>query len=74
MAEPPDLHTHTASLPLQGASDASTQGQPRVSVLEVHVEFGFEVRFLGEPHPDHPGRLRAAIIPADFKARFGFVA
>lgn len=33
---------------------------------------GFEVRFLGEPHPEQPGRLRAALIPDEFKARFGF--
>lgn len=164
MGESTDLRAHSASLTSQGASDAPTHGQPRVSVLEVHVEFGhcdpagivwypnfyewfdaashrlaerrgaglhalraqgyvglplmqtgstyhrpvsfgddvrvlsqvsgferksmrvehrvmrgdelmlegFEVRFLGEPHPDHPGRLRAAVIPADFKARFGF--
>ena len=36
-----------------------------------HLE-GFEVRFLGEPHPDDPQRLRAAEIPAAFRARFGF--
>ena len=33
---------------------------------------GFEVRFLGEPHPDDPQRLRAAQIPEAFRARFGF--
>jgi 4-hydroxybenzoyl-CoA thioesterase len=33
---------------------------------------GFEVRFLGQPHPQDPLRLRAAEIPADFRARFGF--
>lgn len=33
---------------------------------------GFEVRFMGQPHPDDPQRLRAAEIPADFRARFGF--
>ncbi len=37
----------------------------------VHLE-GFEVRFLGAPHPDDPLRLRAAEIPADFRAAFGF--
>jgi 4-hydroxybenzoyl-CoA thioesterase len=38
---------------------------------ELRME-GFEVRFLGQSHPDDPHRLRAAEIPADFKARFGF--
>jgi 4-hydroxybenzoyl-CoA thioesterase len=38
---------------------------------EVLVD-GFEVRFLGEPHPDDPLRLRAAPIPEDFRRRFGF--
>ena len=33
---------------------------------------GFEVRFLGQPHPDDPQRLRAAEIPEDFRRRFGF--
>ena len=33
---------------------------------------GFEVRFLGFLHPDDPKRLRAADIPAEFRARFGF--
>jgi 4-hydroxybenzoyl-CoA thioesterase len=33
---------------------------------------GFEVRFLGQPHPDDPQRLRAADIPEDFRRRFGF--
>lgn len=33
---------------------------------------GFEVRFLGRPHPDDPTRLRAAEIPDDFRAHFGF--
>ena len=33
---------------------------------------GFEVRFLGQPHPDDPQRLRAAEIPDDFRRRFGF--
>jgi 4-hydroxybenzoyl-CoA thioesterase len=36
-----------------------------------HLE-GFEVRFLGAPHPDDPARLRAAEIPASFRAAFGF--
>ncbi|HMS78277.1 MAG TPA: acyl-CoA thioesterase [Burkholderiaceae bacterium] len=36
-----------------------------------HLE-GFEVRFLGAPHPDDPQRLRAAEIPAAFRAAFGF--
>jgi len=38
---------------------------------EVLVD-GFEVRFLGQPHPDDPQRLRAAEIPPDFRRRFGF--
>lgn len=33
---------------------------------------GFEVRFLGQPHPDDPQRLRAAPIPVEFRRRFGF--
>ena len=33
---------------------------------------GFEVRFLGQPHPDDPQRLRAAEIPDDFRRQFGF--
>ena len=33
---------------------------------------GFEVRFLGQPHPDDPQRLRAATIPEAFRRRFGF--
>jgi 4-hydroxybenzoyl-CoA thioesterase len=37
----------------------------------VHLE-GFEVRFLGAPHADDPARLRAAEIPATFRATFGF--
>ncbi len=37
----------------------------------VHLE-GFEVRFLGAPHADDPARLRAAEIPATFRAAFGF--
>jgi 4-hydroxybenzoyl-CoA thioesterase len=33
---------------------------------------GFELRFLGQPHPEDPQRLRAAEIPEDFRQRFGF--
>ncbi|HYF61078.1 MAG TPA: acyl-CoA thioesterase [Burkholderiaceae bacterium] len=32
---------------------------------------GFEVRFLGEPHPDDPQRLRAAELPDWFRASLG---
>ena len=38
---------------------------------ELRLE-GFEVRFLGEPHPDDPKRLRAAEIPAELRAALGF--
>lgn len=38
---------------------------------ELRLE-GFEVRFLGEPHPDDPARLRAAVIPESFRRAFGF--
>lgn len=38
---------------------------------ELRLE-GFEVRFLGAPHPADPDRLRAAEIPASFRAAFGF--
>lgn len=37
---------------------------------ELRLE-GFEVRFLGEPHPDDPKRLRAAVIPESFRHAFG---
>ena len=38
---------------------------------ELRVE-GFELRFLGQPHPDDPQRLRAADLPESFRAAFGF--
>ena len=37
----------------------------------LHLD-GFEVRFLGVPHPDDPLRLRAAEIPSDVRAAFGY--
>ncbi len=43
-----------AELPRRAPRAEGRRGAPR----------GFEVRFLGAPHPDDPARLRAAEIPA----------
>ena len=62
-----EVHSQVVSFELRNFRIAHRIVRGSDTMLE-----GFEVRFLGQAHPQDPLRLRAAEIPADFRARFGF--
>ena len=64
-----DVEVHSV---VSGIEARSFRVEHRVMCAgELRLE-GFEVRFVGEPHPDDPKRLRAAEVPAELRAALGF--